>query len=155
MRPSLVLLIEVLLGLILLTTPVRADFDSGLMAYSSGDFDTAAREFSILAKGGDKEGQYYMGLLYEEGQGVARQFDSAEKCYTKAAKQGYLDAYFALGELYLHQPGNKKDRVSAYYWLEMAAKHGHPRGMDEFLRNQKAMTPEEISQAKKAAMNLP
>ncbi len=155
MRPSLVLLIEVLFGLILLTTPVRADFDSGLMAYSSGDFDTAAREFSILAKGGDKEGQYYMGLLYEEGQGVARQFDSAEKCYTKAAKQGYLDAYFALGELYLHQPGNKKDRVSAYYWLEMAAKHGHPRGMDEFLRNQKAMTPDEISQAKKAAMNLP
>ena len=155
MRSPLFLLAEVLFGLILLTAPVRADFDSGLMAYASGDFDTAAREFSILAKGGDKEGQYYMGLLYEEGQGVARQFDSAEKCYTKAAKQGYLDAYFALGELYLHQPGNKKDRVSAYYWLEMAAKHGHPRGMDEFLRNQKAMTPDEISQAKKAAMNLP
>jgi TPR repeat protein len=155
MRRALVLFAEVLLGLFLLAAPVRADFDSGLMAYASGDFDTAAREFSVLAKGGDKEGQYYMGLLYEEGQGVPQRFDHAEKCYTKAAQQGYLDAYFALGEMYLHQPGDKKDRVSAYYWLEMAAKHGHPRGMDEFLRNKKAMTPEQISLAKKVLMSQP
>ncbi len=155
MRRAVVLFAEVLLGLFLSTAPVRADFDSGLMAYASGDFDTAAREFSVLAKSGDKEGQYYMGLLYEEGQGVPQRFDNAEKCYKKAAQQDYLDAYFALGEMYLHRPGDKKDRVSAYYWLEMAAKHGHPRGMDEFLRNQKAMTPEQISLAKKAAKNQP
>jgi TPR repeat protein len=113
MRRAHVLFAEVLLGLFLLTAPVRADIDSGLMAYANGDFDTAARVFSVLAKSGDKEAQYYMGLLYEEGQGVPKRFDEAEKCYTKAAQQGYLDAYFALGELYLHQPGDKKDRVSA------------------------------------------
>jgi TPR repeat protein len=155
MRRAHVLFAEVLLGLFLLTAPVRADIDSGLMAYANGDFDTAARVFSVLAKSGDKEAQYYMGLLYEEGQGVPKRFDEAEKCYTKAAQQGYLDAYFALGELYLHQPGDKKDRVSAYFWLEMAAKHGHPRGMDEFLRNKKAMTPEQISLAKKVSMSQP
>lgn len=146
---------EILLGLCLLTGQVRADFDSGLMAYASGDFDTAAREFSVLAEQGDMEGQYYMGLLYEEGQGVPKRYEDAEKCYTKAARQGYVDAYFALGEIYLHQPEGRKDRISAYHWLDMAAKHGHPRGMDEFLRNKKAMTPEQISLAEKRSLNQP
>ncbi len=152
MHHPIALFAEALLAVFLLNAPVQADFDAGLMAYANGDFDTAAREFSTLAKLGDKEGQYYMGLLYEEGQGVPQRFESAEKCYTKAAQQGYVDAYFTLGELYLHQPGIKKDRVSAYYWLEMAAIHGHPRGKDEFQRNKNAMTPEQISLAKKADM---
>jgi TPR repeat protein len=68
----------------------------------------------------------------------------------QAAEQGYVDAYFALGEIYLHQPGGKKDRVQAYYWLGMAKKHGHPRGDEEFERNRKAMTPEQIELAKKS-----
>lgn len=146
---------KILLGLCLLTGLVRADFDSGLMAYASGDFDTAAREFSVLAERGDMEGQYYMGLLYEEGQGVPKRYEDAEKCYEKAARQGYVDAYFALGEIYLHQPEGRKDRISAYHWLDMAAKHGHPRGMDEFLRNKKAMTLEQISLAEKRSLNQP
>jgi len=155
MRRSSVVIVEILFGLWLLTAQVWADFDAGLMAYASGDFDTAAREFSVLAKSGDKEGQYYMGLLYEEGQGVPKRYEDAEKCYTKAARQGYVDAYFALGEIYLRQPDGKKDRVSAYHWLNMAAKHGHPRGMEEFQRNRKAMTPEQISLAEKYSMSQP
>jgi TPR repeat protein len=155
MRRSAFVFTEILLGLCLLTGQVRADLDSGLMAYASGDFDTAAREFSVLAERGDMEGQYYMGLLYEEGQGVPKRYEDAEKCYRKAARQGYVDAYFALGEIYLHQPEGRKDRVSAYRWLDKAAKHGHPRGRDEFLRNKHAMTLEQISLAEKLSLNQP
>lgn len=130
-----------------LSAAVRADFDAGVMAYSNGDFDTAAREFTLLAEKGDRAGQYHLGLLYEEGQGVPKNYGSAVTCYTNAAKQGYLDAYFALGELYLHQPDGRRDRVSAYIWLSKAAKSGHPRGKEEFMRNMKFMTTEQISQA--------
>jgi TPR repeat protein len=144
MRHLMVLLIRVLLGVGLLFPAARADMDSGLMAYANGDFDTAAREFSALAAQGDKEGHYYMGLLYEEGQGVEQSYQAAVNCYRNAAGQGFLDAYFALGEIYLRQPGGKRDRVAAYYWLGMAAKHGHPRGEEEFRRNKRAMTPDEI-----------
>ena len=136
----------------LLISPANADLDAGLMAYANGDFDTAAREFSLLAEKGEKEGLYHLGLLYEEGQGVPKQFEEAVRCYTNAAKQGYLDAYFALGEIYLHLPGGKKDRISAYIWLEMAAKNGHPRGSEEFMRNKSAMTPEQIGLAERAAL---
>jgi len=145
----LAVLIHAFVGFWLAVAPVRADFDSGLSAYASGDFDTAAREFALLAAKGDKEGQYHLGLLYEEGQGVSKSYAEAVSYYTRAAKQGYVDAYFALGEIYLRQPGGKRDRVAAHYWLGMAARHGHPRGPDEFKRNRNAMTPEQLGLAEK------
>jgi hypothetical protein len=129
-----------------------ADFDSGMRAYANGDFEAAAQEFSLLAARGDKEGQYNLGLLYEEGQGVPKKFDEAVRCYTKAAQQGYVDAYFALGEIYISRAAPKKDRVAAYRWLEMAAKYGHPRGNDEFERNKQAMTDAQLDEASKSSL---
>jgi len=149
MRRLISLVSIVLAAMAWAVSPVWADFDSGISAYASGDFDAAAREFSVLAAKGDKEGQYYLGLLYEEGQGVPKQFDAAVSCYTKAAEQGYVDAYFALGEIYISRFAPKMDRVSAYRWLEMAAKQGHPRGPDEFERNKRAMTAEQLDEAAK------
>ena len=137
-------LILSLAGIGFFVAPVWADINSGLSAYASGDFDTAAREFALLAGKGDKEGQYHLGLLYEEGQGVPKSYSEAVNYYTKAANQGYVDAYFALGEIFLRQPGGKRDRVTADYWLGMAARHGHPRGPDEYKRNRNAMTPEQL-----------
>lgn len=142
-------LIYVFASIGLSVAAVRADINSGLSAYASGDFDTAAREFALLAAQGDKEGEYHLGLLFEEGQGVPKSYADAVSYYTKAANQGYVDAYFALGEIYLRQPGGKRDRVSAHYWLGMAARHGHPRGPDEFNRNRNAMTPEQLGLAEK------
>lgn len=155
MRKFAVLLFCAMSSMGLYFPQVRADFDAGVMAYANGDFDAAAREFSQLSEKGDIAGLYHMGLLYEEGQGVPKQFDAAVRCYTKAAEQGYVDAYFALGEIYLHQAGGKKDRVQAYYWLGMAKKHGHPRGDEEFQRNKKAMSPEQIELAEKAVRSMP
>lgn len=149
MRRLISMVLKVLAGIVLLVSPVWADFDSGVSAYASGDFEVAAREFSLLAAKGNKEGQYHLGLLYEEGQGVPKQFDEAVSCYTKAAAQGYVDAYFALGEIYISRSTPKIDRVSAYRWLELAAQHGHPRGQDEFERNKKAMTAEQLDEAAK------
>ena len=155
MRKFTVLLFCVMSAIGFYMPQARADFDAGVMAYANGDFDAAAREFFQLSEKGDMAGQYHMGLLYEEGQGVPKQFEDAVRCYTKAAKQGYVDAYFALGEIYLRQPGGKKDRVQAHYWLGLAKKHGHPRGDEEFQRNRKAMTPEQIELAEKAVGRAP
>lgn len=155
MRKFATLLFCAILAMGLYTPLAWSDFDAGVMAYANGDFDAAAREFFQLSEKGDMAGQYHMGLLYEEGQGVPKQFEDAVRCYTKAAEQGYVDAYFALGEIYLHQSAGKKDRVKAYFWLGMAAKHGHPRGEEEFQRNKKAMTPEQLELAAKAFQTAP
>jgi hypothetical protein len=52
-----------------------------------------------------------------------------------------------LGEIYISRAAPQKNRVSAYLWLEMAAKYGHPRGLEEFERNKKAMTREQLDEA--------
>jgi uncharacterized protein len=149
MRRYIFLIFQMIVSSALLLSPAWADYNSGMAAYASGDFDTAAREFSLLAAKGDKEGQYNMGLLYEEGQGVAKSFYEAVSAYTKAARQGYVDAYFALGEIYISRSAPQKDRVEAYRWLEMAAKYGHPRGSEEFERNKLTMTVEQLDEARK------
>jgi hypothetical protein len=46
------------------------DFQKGLAAAHSGDFATALREFTPLAEQGDASAQYYLGLMYDNGQGV-------------------------------------------------------------------------------------
>lgn len=152
MRRLMFMVFKVIATSTLLFSLALADYNSGMAAYASGDFDTAARELSLLAAKGDKEAQYNMGLLYEEGQGVSKSFHEAVSAYTKAAQQGYVDAYFALGEIYISRSAPSKDRVEAYRWLEMAAKYGHPRGNDEFERNKQAMTAEQLDEARKQSL---
>ena len=41
-----------------------------VFAYNHGSYDTAFRNFLPLAEHGNAEAQYYVGLMYSEGQGV-------------------------------------------------------------------------------------
>lgn len=107
-----------------------ADFDSGLEAYTSGSFEQAAREWAPLAEQGDKQAQYHLALLYEEGQGVDKNFDLARFWYLRAAQQGYVDAFFALGDIYAVGRGTEADRSLAYHWYTMAAASGHARAKE-------------------------
>jgi len=47
-----------------------ADFQKGLTAAQSGDFATALREWTPLAKQGNADAQYNLGLMYYKGDGV-------------------------------------------------------------------------------------
>jgi hypothetical protein len=48
----------------------------------------------------DKEGQFKLGLMYEEGNGVPQDNGMAEFWYRKAAKQGHAEAQWQLGQMY-------------------------------------------------------
>ena len=69
-----------------------ADFQKGLTAYKSGDFATALRVWTPLAKQGNARAQYNLDLMYGNGQGVSKDDKTAVKWYKLAAKQGYADA---------------------------------------------------------------
>jgi TPR repeat protein len=117
-------------ALILAAAPAWADFDSGMEAYTSGSFEQAARQWAPLAEQGEKQAQYHLGLLYEEGQGVAKNYDLARFWYLRAAQQGFIDAYFALGDIYAAGRGTESDRSLAYHWYTMAAASGHARAKE-------------------------
>lgn len=130
----------------------QADFNSGMYAYSTGNYDDAAREFQDCANRGEVQGEYYIGLLYEEGQGVPRDYKTALTWYTKAAKKGDVDAAFALGRMYSQGLGVDQDRARAYAWYGRAARGGHYLGKQEQEKCASRMGPEQLKAAQHLAM---
>lgn len=124
------------------------DFDSGLFAYSMGNYAEAAREFEASARRGEPQGEYYLGLLYEEGQGLARDYALARQWYLKAADRGDIDAAFALGRIHAQGLGLPRDLAAAYMWYSRATLGGHYLGRQERDRCAALMTPEQLEQAR-------
>lgn len=133
---------------LLVATAAWAGFDEGMSAYTSGDFETAFKEFTVMANKDDTESRYMLGMLYEEGQGVARDDVVAAYWYARAAEKGFVDAYFALGQLFMHRKGDRQDRMAAHHWFSLAKEFGHRLAEQEMQRNLAAMTPEMAEMAK-------
>ena len=66
----------------------------------SGDYATALREWTPLAKQGNASAQFNLGLMYRKGQGVPQDYKTAVKWYRLAAEQGNASAQFNLGVMY-------------------------------------------------------
>ena len=111
--------------LFLSSTAALADYEDGVEAAFSGDFDTAFKEFTIAAEEGLSLAQYNLGILYFTGQGVEQDFDEAFEWTKRAAEQGHLNAQFNLGSLYLDGQGTQVSVLEGVNWFTQAAKNGH------------------------------
>lgn len=119
--------------LLVLADPASADVESGWQAFLNGDYATALAELEPAANAGDAQAQYYLGVLYDHGEGVVRNYKTATGWYEKAALQGNRDAQFNLGMIYhdgagvAGDPGSvAQDQAAAAHWLGMAADKQHP-----------------------------
>ena len=151
-RPmSLRFSIVLALSILCLAAPAWADYRAGMDAYARGDYATALREWQPLAEQGDPSAQFYLGLLYENGDGVPRDFSKAREWYQKAAAQGEAKAQFYLGMQSAYGEGGPMDLVQAYMWYSLAAGNGnaHAPGYRDDLARQ--MTPAQIADAQKRA----
>ncbi|GAB3670847.1 SH3 domain-containing protein [Salinisphaera aquimarina] len=79
-----------------------------------------------LAEEGNANAQYNMGVLYDEGYGVERNYAAARSWYEKAAAQNYAKAEHNLGIMYQEGHGVPADAAKAAEWFERAAEHGEP-----------------------------
>ena len=77
-----------------------------------------------LAKKGIFEAQYNLGVCYEQGDGIAQDFEQALYWYAKAAEQGYAKAQYNLGILYYNGCGTEADHVKAAKLFELSAEQG-------------------------------
>lgn len=110
---------------LLLALSAEADYEEGVNAAFSGDFDTAFREFKIAAEEGLDLAQYNLAILYFSGQGADQDFTLAFKWTKAAAEQGHLNAQFNLGSLYLEGQGTTQDDARGIDWFVLAARSGH------------------------------
>jgi TPR repeat protein/serine/threonine protein kinase len=62
-----------------------------------------------------------LGVLYQNGQGVAQSYVKAREWFQKAADAGHPDAMNNLGELYYYGRGVARDYTQARDWYEKAA----------------------------------
>ena len=134
-----------------LAAPARADFQAGMDAYNRGDFKTALREWQPLADQGDPRAQFSFGLLYENGDGVPRDYAKARQWYEKAAAQGDAKAQLYLGLQSSFGQGVPMDLVEAYMWYSLAAGNGNPHAPGYRADLSRQMTPAQMAEAQKRA----
>lgn len=112
------------LGLALLSPPLLAGFDEAAAAFETGNYAKAQAELAPLLKAADPRAQYAMGVLYENGFGVAKDLPQAAAWYLKAAEQGNSDAQFNLGAMNEHGVGIPVNYPEAARWYRPAAEQG-------------------------------
>ncbi len=71
-----------------MTLPDETDFEVGVEAWGRGDYDTAVREFRLLAEQGHAQAQVNLGIMSSQGRGVPKDSVQAYKWYTLATGQG-------------------------------------------------------------------
>ena len=128
-----------------------ADFYKGLTAAQRGDYATALREWTPLAKRGDADAQYNLGQMYRKGAGVPQDYKTAVKWYTLAAEQGDATAQSNLGAMYYNGNGVIQDDVYAHMWFNIAASNGNKFATKNRDIIAKRMTSADISTAQKLA----
>jgi len=101
---------------------IAAAIDDGQAAYNAGDYATALRLWRPLAEQGNARAQNNLGVMYENGKGVAQDVIEAVRWYRLAAVQGYGGAQYDLGLAYaIGRGGVRRDPVRAYMWFSLAA----------------------------------
>lgn len=98
--------------------------EDGESAFFQGRYDTALSLLRPLAQNGNVAAQFYVGKMYSEGKGLARDDSTAAKWMLEAAKQGFPRAEAYLAAMYSNGAGVNHDKAEAVKWYEKAAAHG-------------------------------
>jgi TonB family protein len=72
--------------------PIKADLLSATLAYNTGKYQQAFDEFQRLAKLGNKDAIYNIGVMYLYGQGIEKNLSEAHAWFSLAADFGLDDA---------------------------------------------------------------
>ena len=120
-------LFVLLLAVFLSGSAIAGPREDGLDAWLHDDYVTALRLLRPFADRGDATAQYFLGVMYSDGQGVPQDYAEAVRWYRKAADQGDKDAQFDLGLMYSNGRGVPQDYAEAVKWYRKAADQGNAR----------------------------
>lgn len=90
----------------------------------------AAKWCRRAAEQGLPQSQYNLGVLYMNGQGVAKDEAQAFQWFKLATDQNFAVAQYYLGLLYMNGQGVKKSMDEAIKWFKRAAQNGNENAKD-------------------------
>ena len=127
-----------------------ADLTNGVIAHAMGRYTDAFGIMLPLAEGSDDHlAQYYVGYMYELGQGVEQDHEAAVKWFRRAAEQGVPQAQYRLAKSYKHGQGVGADPSYAYAWYSVAAASSHAQAQQAMTDTGDTLGPEAMEEAKK------
>lgn len=117
----------------------RVSVNEGMVAYIYGEYEKAEklfRGYKLFRYGNPAPPALYnLGVMFERGEGVKRDYRKAFEFYEDAAHQGITQAMYNLAVFYewglgtdLNSDLQKQQRI---YWLEKAAEKGLPQAESE------------------------
>jgi TPR repeat protein len=93
----------------------------GDAAFHNGEYSKAVKLLLPLARRGNAVAQRDVGLMYFDGDGLARDCHEAVKWFSLSARQGQIGAQVNLGIAYATGEGVQRNLVQAYVWFNAAA----------------------------------
>ena len=126
------LVIYFLIFILLFSSSINIDYQTGLDAYAIGDYQTAMKKWTAVVEGPATavdplvyvETHYAIAMLYWQGQGVPRDFHKSYEWLLKAANLNHAGAQAKLGYLYTDGVAVPRDFNMAFEWYSKAAKQG-------------------------------
>ena len=70
----------------------------------------------------DEYAESYLGLFYDRGIGISRNYEIAYQWYYKAANKGNAFSQYSIGVLYAEGNGLPKDYYKAFMWFQKVQK---------------------------------
>ena len=138
-------------AVVLTGAAMAGPFEDGLAAFQRGDYATALRLLQPLAAQGNADAQFKLGVMYDNGRGVAQNYAEAMKWYRLAAAQGDAAAQNNLGLMYGTGRGVAQNYVQAHMWSNLAAAQGNENGRKNRDLAASKMTSAQIAEAQKLA----
>ena len=86
-----------------------AGLAEGYRAYVRGEYQTAYTELLPVARAGDYNAGYYLGLLYWEGNGVEKDLATAVVWLSDAAARGHAGAQLSMALAYENGQGVERN----------------------------------------------
>lgn len=135
-----------------LASLAHADFNDGVAAHAMGDYEHALQILMPLAETSDHAyAQYYLGVMYANGQGVERNFEEAARWFRAAAEKGVASAQAKLANLYETGRGVPRDMEFAYAWYAVADALGNTRASQRMKKPLQNMSSDEQEHAMELA----
>ena len=136
----------------------RADTASdGDAAFHNGNYAKAKNLLLPLARWGNAVAERDIGLMYFDGNGLARDGHEAVKWFLLSARQGQIGAQMNLGVAYAVGEGIERNLTQAYLWFSAAASQRVGRSVAAIFRDHVAaeLKPDQLQGAQGAAARCP
>ncbi|WP_373745936.1 tetratricopeptide repeat protein [Neisseria dentiae] len=102
----------------------KALLDQGVALYQKHDYQNAIPYFEQAWQAGHMKAPRYLGLMYLNGEGVAKNMQTAFAYFTQAAAAGDITGQYWLGYCYENGLGTARDMSQALRWYRKSAERG-------------------------------